>query len=370
MDVILRGGRRPSTRRRGILRWAALALGTLVVAGTWAWVSVEPGAPATPGTTGPRPPAAHAGAAGTKTTVHKAADPVPLGVYAGPGARAASIAVDRQLDGRVRYALDFLAETSWATITQPAWLAAAWRGSSFRMILGVPMLPASGATLAEGAAGAFDGEYALLARRLVADGFGTAVLMIGWQPDDKGYPWYVASVATAGDYVRYWDRIRTTMAAVPGAHFTYEWDAGDGATSPVSPAAMYPGNAAVDVVATDAFDHLDTPAPDATRWQALLGQRDGPAWTAAFAAAHGKPLAIAMWGEMPVRVGGGGDDPAFVRALLSWASATGVRMCVLWDYGSWTLTGGAFPAAEAALVGIVDAPPAPAPSGGGPATTP
>jgi hypothetical protein len=367
MDVIVRRGRRPATGRRTLVRWGALAVGALVVAGAWVWVAREPGASGT--APRPSPPAAHAGAVASKPPTQTTTDgtasgvtgDVTLGVYAGPGQLAAAESLDHRLHGHVAYALDFLADSSWSTITQPAWLVADWRGGPFRMVLAVPMLPASGATLAEGASGRFDAEYTLLAARLVADGLGTAVLMIGCQPDDKGQPWYVGTEATAAAYVRYWDAIRNSMAAVPGAHFVFEWDVGGGGTSPLSPAAMYPGDAAVDVVATDAFDILPKTAPTSTRWQFLLQRRYGPSWVSTFAAAHHKPMAIAMWGEAPLEAGGAGDDPGFVRAFLAWASTAHLRMCVLWDYSSWAVTGGGFPAADAALLRAF-APPASGPT--------
>jgi hypothetical protein len=361
VDVTRRPGFRRRRRRR-FAAWAGLSASVLVAAGAWLWVLAMPAAP---GGAGPGARAgAHVGATVSEQSATHATSAVPLGVYAGPGASTAVAAVDRELQGHVEYALDFLAATSWATITQPGWLATAWHGASLRIVLGVPMLPLRGATLAQGAAGAFDAEFSLLARRLVADGLGTAVLMVGWQPDDEGQSWYVGTEAAARDYVRYWDRIHKAMAAVPGARFRYEWDAGDGGTSPLSPAAMYPGNAAVDLVATDAFDHVATVRPVVTRWQAVADERYGPAWMASFAAAEHKPMAIAMWGEMPVRSGGDGDDPRFVRSLLSWAASAGVTMCVLWDYGSSALTGGGYPAADTALAAAVAQP-----SGTAPPTT-
>ncbi len=283
-----------------------------------------------------------------------AGQPVPpLGVYAGPGAATAVDALDFELGGKVRYALDYLPQTSWTTLTDPGWIEQDWSSSPVQMVIGVPMLPVAGATMAEGALGAYDGEFVLLAQRLVADGLGGSVLMVGWQPDDEGTAWYVGSAAEAAVYVAYWDQIEAAMAAVPGAHFVFEWDAGDSGTSPVSPALMYPGNAAVGMVATDAFDVVPAGVPDGEQWTSVLNATDGPAWMASFAVAHGKPMALAMWGVAPTADGGGGDAPAFVDQLLAWAGRENLSMCVLWDDGSSAITGGAFPAAESALVKAV-----------------
>lgn len=340
---------RPRTRRRlvaGALAGVA-ALGVAV-----AWV----------GTSGPAAPhrdpgvSRRAGASARPTSGARGAGSAqapPLGVYTGPGDAASAQQVAAALDGRVPYALDFLPRTSWTALTDPTWVAQQWRGTTFHLVIGVPMLPNAGGSLAQGASGAFDPQFRSLAGRLVQDGLGDAILMIGYQPDDQGTPWFVGSAAAAADYVRFWDDIRATMAAVPGANFLFEWDAGDGASSPVSPAAMYPGNAAVDVVATDAFDYVPGHPSTHGRWSTVLAERYGPAWMASFAAAHRKPMAIAMWGEVPVSAGGAGDRGAFVTQLLRWAAAHRLAMCMLWDYQAMEMTGGTFPQADAALLRAV-----------------
>lgn len=314
--------------------------------------SAAPSVPSAPGHLG-----AHAGrlaaARPLVLTQHGArgvtAPAPPLGVYTGPCDVGDAEAAAQQLGGRIPYALDFLQRTSWAALTSPTWLAQCWRGSPFHMVIGVPMLPTGGGTLAQGAAGAFDAEFALLARRLVADGLANAILMVGYQPDDSNTPWYVGSAVAAEEYVRFWDAIRSTMAAVPGADFLFEWDSGDAGTSPESPAAMYPGNRAVDIVATDAFDFVADDPATAGHWSTVLAERYGPAWMASFAAAHHKPMAIAMWGEVPAAQGGAGDSARYVSQMLHWAAEQHVAMCMLWDYQAMALTGGSFPLADAAL---------------------
>lgn len=322
--------------------------------------SAAPGAPATPpasptpgAATGAPPPAATpgsplAGAPATPAT-SAASAPLRLGVYVGPGEAGRARAVDQALGGKVAYVLDFLPKVTWASMTDVTWLTRDWAHQPFRLVLGVPMLPEAGGTMRAGAAGDYDARFAALARKLVASGLGDAVLMIGWQPDDRGSRWYVPSASAARTYVRYWDRIRAVMASVPGARFGFEWDAGDGGTSPVGPAAMYPGDGAVDVVATDAFDTVPPGAPRAAQWSRVLSETYGPAWMLGFARARHKPMAIAMCGEIPRSASGSGDDPTFLTGLLGWAAGNGVEYGILWDYRAWAITGGAFPASDAAL---------------------
>lgn len=363
---------RPRTRRR---LTAGVLAGVAVVGLVAAWLSTSPSVTGTPGSLsgGSHVAGASRGSGTTpasSATSRSSASPPPippLGVYAGPGNAATAEAVAAQLGGRVPYALDFLPRTSWTALTSPTWLAQRWHGAPFHLVIGVPMLPDSGGTLAQGATGAFDPQFHSLAQRLVEAGLGNAILMVGYQPDDEGTPWFVGSKAAAADYVAFWRDIRSTMAAVQGADFLFEWDAGDAGTSPEAPDAMYPGNKYVDIVATDAFDFVAANPKTHGTWSTVRDQHFGPAWMAAFAAARHKPMAIAMWGEVPSSAGGAGDQPSYVTQLLQWAATKRLAMCVLWDYQAMTLTNGSFPAADAALRQAV-VPPATSRSSSAPGT--
>ncbi|MGH9082763.1 MAG: hypothetical protein ACRDY3_13250 [Acidimicrobiales bacterium] len=317
-----------------------------------------------------RPPAAPANATGPAIAArrpqvpagsHPAArarpqhrSPAPaLGVYVGPGAAAQAEAVDAETGGKVSYALEYLPADTWEQLSDPTWIEQQWGPSPFRLVLAVPMLPSSGGTLAEGATGAYDEPFALLAQRLVAGGLGGSVLMVGWQPGSPQHPWQVTTATQAAHYVTFWDRIHQVMSGTPGAHFQFEWDAG-GPAYPIGPQQTYPGNAAVDIVATDAFDVDQGTAPADQQWSSLLDESTSPSWIASFAAAHGKRFALAMCGLASASSGGGGDNAAFLNQSLAWAEAVHASLYVLWDYGTGAVTGGGYPAAAGALVRAVD----------------
>jgi hypothetical protein len=284
-----------------------------------------------------------------------------FGVYAGPDAVTAAQAFTVAMGGSVSSALDFLPSTSWESIADPQWTIQRWQLSPFHMIYGVPMLPDSGASLATGATGAYDPFFVSLATHLVAAGEGGAVLMLGWDPLQPGPAWQVQGAGEAADYVRYWRHIVTSVRAVPGAHFTFEWDGGTPIGSPLAPSAVYPGDAYVDLIATNAFDQVPAPTTG-PRWDAISQDTNGPDWFAAYAADHHKPLVIGEWGLEPgTAPGGGGDDGTFVRDLMRWSAANRVALLVTWDYGAWSVTSGAFPSAQAAFAHAVTAMMAPTP---------
>jgi hypothetical protein len=95
-----------------------------------------------------------------------------LGVYTGPRAPGCRVGVRtvEQASGRPRPG--HLGDETWEDIASPTWWTDGWGASPWRrsMIYSVPMLPAHGASLAEGATGRYDEHFATLARTLVAAG--------------------------------------------------------------------------------------------------------------------------------------------------------------------------------------------------------
>ena len=52
----------------------------------------------------------------------------------------------------------------------------------------VPLLPKDGSTLAAGASGAYDAHFETMARELVAQGQGDAIIRLGWEFNGSWYP--------------------------------------------------------------------------------------------------------------------------------------------------------------------------------------
>jgi hypothetical protein len=288
----------------------------------------------------------------TTPTTQPVAPTVPLGVYAGPGAPVAAAAFSADVGAPVPYAFDYIDGTTWQSIASPQWFLERWDGSGFRMIWGVPMLPASGATLAAGAAGQYDAYFSQLAYTLISNGQGSSVIMLGWDPEDAELPWVASSTTAAAQYVAYWHQIVTTMRSVAGAQFQFAWDASAGPDPQLLP-SLYPGNSYVNIIATDAFDQGSSAAGEG--WNEFAEGPYGPDWFSTFADHHDKPLMIAKWGLVPTAQSGGGDNVAFVSQFLRWADARHLFAAVTWDYGTWALTGGAYPKAAAALRTVAEA---------------
>jgi hypothetical protein len=299
----------------------------------------------------PRPPGA-AAQSGTATPA--------IGVYAGPPSHTATgVAAFTQLAGAAPGAvLDFASSADWNGIAAPQWVIAPHAGSAARFELSLPMLPDSGPySLAACAAGAYNDEWTIAARNLVAGHEPDAVVRPGWEFNGTWYRWS-AKNDIAG-YVGCFRQIVVTMRAVAGQRFAFDWNPNlGGGAFPAEQA--YPGDAYVDYVGVDAYDTswtwyatqgTPTAAQAAAAWSYDLNGDHGLKFWSTFAAAHHKSMAITEWGVTAVGGGhGGGDDAAFVQHMFDFMTdpANHVAYMHYFDTPTHQLTGATpFPAAAA-----------------------
>ena len=78
------------------------------------------------------------------------------------------------------------------------------------------------------------------------------MIRFGWEFNGNWFPWAAQGCASA--FVRYFDDIVTTMRAVPGTHFTFEWNPTRGDLGVGNLSQYYPGNKYVDDVGLDVYD--------------------------------------------------------------------------------------------------------------------
>lgn len=290
-----------------------------------------------------------------------------LGAYRASG-DPAGVAEFEQWTGestQFSWALDFLPSTSWSSIESAEWSAAMWAPSQFRTVYSIPMIPATGGTLAEGASGAYNDHFRRLATTLVTGGENDAVLRLGWEFNGNWFPWKASS--GPANFAAYWRQIVQTVRAVPGANFQFDWSPVLG-TSAVSPVLAYPGDAYVDYIGLDAYDQDWLPGWEnpTTRWQNLMDQPHGLRWHRDFAAAHGKPMTFPEWGLFARPDGhGGGDDPYFIEKMHEWISTNNVAYALYFEHdasdGYHSLMSGRFPQAAVKFRTLFGAPAPPPP---------
>ncbi len=266
-----------------------------------------------------------------------------LGVYPGSGNSAGVTAFETTLGRSIDRGHDYLDRRSWASMLDLDWLAEKWFDAGFadRMVLTVPMIPDTGGTLAQGAAGEYNGHFRTLAEKLVAGGHPTVVLRLGPEFNGGWFPWTMNVPDGGALYAAYWRQIVATMRSVPGAAFQFDWcpNAGSawiGGGRQLEAAEAWPGDDVVDYVGIDVYDQSWAPhrADPVARWNDYVSMHNGLAWHASFAAAHDKPMTFPEWGLADRTDGyGGGDAPYFVEQMYRWIALHPVAYHLYFESG-------------------------------------
>jgi hypothetical protein len=281
--------------------------------------------------------------------------PSGSGAYVGPGAPKALVAFGSWRGRKADFAMDYLSMRSWSEFERP-WLVSQWKSTGTPVVLAVPMLMNDvSTTLGAGAAGSYDQHFRNLAQYLVANGYGNASLRIGWEFNGSWERW--SAVKNPQGWVTYWRRIVKVMRSAPGQSFTFDWNLNGGSAS-VAPESVYPGDAYVDYIGTDAYDwRWASPGytPQA-RWSWIVNQKYGLAWVANFAKLHGKRVTVPEWGLAPrweMQNGGGGDDPYYISSMMSWQRANHVAYQSYFNWQNNIINTGRYPYGAAKYKSII-----------------
>jgi hypothetical protein len=179
-----------------------------------------------------------------------------------------------------------------------------------------------------------------------------------WETDYVG-----GTSAEAADWAKCYDNEVTAMKAVAGTDFLFIWNPNacfSSAADAPGLSAWYPGNDDVSIIGADAYDtdctNDETVAQEG--WAAFASAGD-PALDSieAFAAAHGKPMALPEWGLEP-----GKDDPAYVDGIGHMADSEDFAFQSYFDTGDASVAtlGSDIPESTAAFRQEFAAPAAPA----------
>jgi len=264
---------------------------------------------------------------------------IPLGVYppSGGGDPSGITSYAQSTGTHPTLAIDYGDRgDGWAGLDSASTMAA-WTGSGYRLVLAVPIIPDGiGATLANGATGAYNTYFTTLAQNLVQMGLANTILRLGWEFNGNWYSWSVASATDAANFAAYWRQIVTTMRGVPGQQFQFFWNPNGPSPTSYTPDEAYPGDAYVDYVGVDQYDNSwFTPFTPANGWANDLSQQWGLTWLASFAATHHKAIAIAEWSDEYRDDGHGfGDDPSFIDNMAAWFVANDVSFTDNFSYDS------------------------------------
>ena len=164
-------------------------------------------------------------------------------------------------------------------------------------------LTVRGTALSAVAAGTQDDLYRRIAQRYVQIGYTKVVFRLGWELDNRDFPWTMRTEAGGNptDYRAAWRRVHDVMMAVPGAEFewcldtmSFGWNGG--ATSRAG--SVWPGDSYVDYCGLDIYDSdIPNGYPSKESVWTNIHQRNLDN-CASFAASKGKPVVIPGMGVL------------------------------------------------------------------------
>jgi beta-mannanase len=258
-----------------------------------------------------------------------------MGVYQGNGCDGVTQLTNftNWFGRKTDHVIDFFAADSWdGMLGDAGWAIKCWAATKTNVIFSIPMLPQNGPTLAQGAAGAYDDYFRQLAAMLVQNGYGNAIIRLGWEANGGWYAWNANQ--DPANWVKYFQRIVTTMRAVAGTSFRFDWCVAQGYQQ-IGAEQFYPGDQYVDIIGLDIYNQtwttgITTPEQ---RWNELMTMNYGLKWHRDFAAAHKKGMSFPEWGTGTRPDGaGGGDDDYFITQMAKWIGTTDPVYHNYWDY--------------------------------------
>ena len=264
--------------------------------------------------------------AGVGASPAAAAEDTQIGVFS-TGSRGVVTEWGQWLGKDVGVTTAFLPDVTWADIDNYTWGIDLYKNRYHRMAWAVPMLPEQGgATIQQGATGAYNFHFEKLAKLLVANNQGDSIIRIGWEFNSDSFQW--SAKKDPASWVAYWRQIVNTMNSVPGANFEYNWSPATGSSmGTFDSAKAYPGDAYVDIIGQSLYDHSMSfkPAQYVERWANIYNQPGGLKWLADFGKAHNKPIAFSEWGLTKSCDGwDSGDDTYFIQKLHDYISNNNV----------------------------------------------
>ncbi|SMQ16404.1 Glycosyl hydrolase family 26 [Streptomyces sp. Ag82_O1-12] len=307
--------------------------------------AATPAAPAVPA----EPPAPAAAAPGTASAAPSASASAPpaadvpaFGAYLdyGPRGVARMAQLSTWLGGaELRVGHTYLPGDRWSNIEGlPGFLDvwANWRRerADRLLVLNVPLMERNEEGLSDwevrrllrqAAEGRFDHHFRRLAERLVELGVPDTVLVLGWEMNGITYTHRCGPDPES--WKQYWNRIVTTMRAVPGQKFRFDFTPSRGRDA-VPWTQCYPGDDTVDIIGMDAYDQ-----PRGMSFDEQVTEPYGLQHHVEFAKAHGKAISFPEWGLFR-----NGDNSEYMKRMLAWMDEHKPLYQTLTDYcphGVW-----------------------------------
>jgi hypothetical protein len=219
-------------------------------------------------------------------------------------------------------ALVYVPRHSWHSVVQPFSLLGSFKNWPGRLAMAVPPFPENvGASLATCASGAYDAHWRTFGETLNAYGRQNSIIRLAWEANGNWFQW---SGTDPAQYIGCWRRVADAInsTADPDPILSWEINAHASQNPPShNPLDLYPGDAWVDNIGIDAYDHYP-PSNTRTEFDRQANAMGGITWLYNFARARGKEFGIGEWGVVSGNgVNGGGDNPNYIEWMHEWLTA-------------------------------------------------
>ncbi|MEU4218616.1 hypothetical protein [Actinoplanes sp. NPDC026623] len=217
-----------------------------------------------------------------------------------------------------RIAKTYTDRASWESMTAgTGWTFDLFSDFEGMLVVSQGLVPiGASADLAACANGERDRDWRNFGSLMTSLGRGDSVVRLGWEFNEKTSPWRADDPATwIACYRRAATNIRATDPDVLldwtiNAHGTPAGVCGGVSTN------CYPGDAYVDIVGIDNYDHYPW-SPTRAAFDRTAADPEGLSWLYSFARAHGKLFSVGEWGVVPTG-DAGRENPSFVAWMHAW----------------------------------------------------
>jgi hypothetical protein len=211
--------------------------------------------------------------------------------------------------------------TSYASMTTGSgWMFEGFADFPGALVVSQGLVPRGGeAQLAGCAAGQFDDQWRSFGTLMGEHGRAGSIVRLGWEFNEPTMPWRGTDAATyVGCFRHAASAIRATdpealIDWTINAHRTPADLCGGLSTN------CYPGDAYVDIVGIDNYDHYPW-SPTKAAFDLTARRAEGLSWLYYFARRHGKLFSVGEWGVVPTG-DAGRENPSYVRWMYEWFAA-------------------------------------------------
>jgi fibronectin type 3 domain-containing protein len=195
-------------------------------------------------------------------------------------------------------------------------------------VLAVPPFPESLGTagLGQVAAGTHNGRWVTFGQSLVAAGLNNnkTVIRIGWEMNGNWYVWS-ATTGLETTFINAWRNVVNSIRAGGATAVQFDWSVNKGNQGNTNAWAAYPGDAYVDIIGVDFYDHWSPSFNDA---QFASNRAQVPSLDDVLAKciAANKQIALDEWGVSHNGPNGGDDNPFYIQKIWDWLNANASRI--------------------------------------------